>query len=144
VFIHFKIFSLSHLAFLVFSFLFAAFASHKCITTKQWLLAGKFASANFANVASVDVVTRQNRRHSPSRFASTRQTRRHLPKAILEKNVTRLAKFALVTRESREFGASSHRLITTPGLRNNACYKGNLICGDSHDLLLANLKKLEH
>ncbi len=38
--------------------------------------------------------TRQTRRHSPSRVARTRQTCRHLPKAVFEKNVTRLAKFA--------------------------------------------------
>jgi hypothetical protein len=45
-------------------------------------------------------------------FARTRQTRRHSPKAIFEKNVTRLAKFARVTRESRKFGASSHCLVS--------------------------------
>ena len=44
-------------------------------------------------------------------FARTRQTRRHSPKAISEKNVTRLAKFARVMRESREFGESCHCLI---------------------------------
>jgi hypothetical protein len=55
--------------------------------------------------------TRQTRQHSPSRVARTRQTRRHSPKAIFEKNVTRLDKFARVTRESREFGASGHCLI---------------------------------
>ncbi len=61
----------------------------------------------------VDVVTRQTRRHLLSRVAQTCQTRRHLlsrvartrqtcrhsPKAIFEKNVTRLDKFAQVTRE---------------------------------------------
>ncbi len=46
----------------------------------------------------------------PSRVARTRQTCRHLPKAIFEKNVTRLDKFAQVMRESREFGASGHSL----------------------------------
>jgi hypothetical protein len=44
-------------------------------------------------------------------FARTRRTRRHLPKAIFEKNVTRLAKFARVIRESRKFGESSHCLV---------------------------------
>jgi hypothetical protein len=49
--------------------------------------------------------------HLPSHFARTRRTRQHSPKAIFEKNVTRLAKFARVTCESREFGASSHCLV---------------------------------
>jgi riboflavin biosynthesis pyrimidine reductase len=57
------------------------------------------------------VRTRQTRRHSPSRVARTRQTCRHSPKAIFEKNVTRLDKFARVTRESCEFGVSGHSLI---------------------------------
>ncbi len=76
------------------------------------------SSANFVNVAStrgcvfgmfrVDVVTRQTRRHSPrrvartrqtcrhspSRVARTRQTPKHSPKAIFEKNLTHLDKFA--------------------------------------------------
>jgi hypothetical protein len=56
--------------------------------------------------------TRQTGRHSPSRLPSTRHTRRHLPKAIFEKNVTRLDKFAQVTCESREFGVSGHSLIS--------------------------------
>ncbi len=51
-----------------------------------------------------------NSRHSPSHFASTRQTRQHSPKAIFEKNVTRLAKFARVIRETRADFASSHCL----------------------------------
>jgi hypothetical protein len=38
------------------------------------------------------------------------QTRRDSPKAIFEKNVTRLAKFARVIRNSRKFGASGHCL----------------------------------
>jgi hypothetical protein len=50
---------------------------------------------------------------SPTCFARTCQTRRHLPKAILEKNVTCLAKFARVLSESREFGASGHSLGKT-------------------------------
>ncbi len=41
----------------------------------------------------------------------TRQTRPHLPKAIFEKNVTCLDKFARVTRESREFGTSGGSLV---------------------------------
>ncbi len=49
--------------------------------------------------------------HSPSRVAWTRQTCQHSPKAIFKKNVTRLDKFARVTRESRKFGASGHCLI---------------------------------
>ncbi len=44
----------------------------------------------------------------------TRQTRQHSSKAISEKNVTRLNKFARVTRESREFGASGHSLDLDP------------------------------
>ncbi len=54
------------------------------------------SSASFANVAStrastrgrvfgafrVDVVTRQTRRHSPSRVTRTRQTRRHSPSRV--------------------------------------------------------------
>jgi hypothetical protein len=44
-------------------------------------------------------------------FCKTCQTRQHSPKAIFEKNVTRLAKFARVICESRKFGASSHCLI---------------------------------
>ena len=57
---------------------------------------GNFASANFANVASthassrgrifgafrVDVVTRQTRRHLPSRVARTRQTQQHSPSLV--------------------------------------------------------------
>ncbi len=54
--------------------------------------------------------TRQTHRHSPTCFARTRQTRRHLPKAIFEKNLTPLAKFARVLSESRKFGASGHSL----------------------------------
>jgi hypothetical protein len=57
--------------------------------------------------------TRQTRQHLPSTFARTGQTHQHLPKAIFEKNVTRLAKFVRVIRESREFGASSHCLLFT-------------------------------
>ncbi len=57
--------------------------------------------------------TRQTRRHSPNCVARTRQIRQHLPKAIYEKNVTRLAKFAPVICESREFGVSSHCLVLT-------------------------------
>ena len=71
--------------------------------------------------------TRQTRRHSPTCFARTRQTRktrrhsptcfartrRHSPKAIFEKNVTRLAKFAQVLSESRKFGTSCHSLPFT-------------------------------
>ncbi len=56
--------------------------------------------------------TRQTGGHSPSRLPSTRHTRRHLPKAIFEKNVTRLDKFAQVTCESCEFGVSGHSLIS--------------------------------
>jgi hypothetical protein len=58
-----------------------------------------FASLNFANVAStrgrvcgafrVDVVTRQTRRHSPSRVARTCQTRRHLPSHVARTRQTR-------------------------------------------------------
>jgi hypothetical protein len=57
--------------------------------------------------------TRQSRRHSPTIFARTRQTHGHSPKAICEKNVTRLAKFARVLSESRKFGASGHYLNVT-------------------------------
>jgi hypothetical protein len=57
--------------------------------------------------------TRQTCQHSPNHLLSTRQTRRHLPEAIFEKNVTRLAKFALVIRDSRKFGASGHCLNKT-------------------------------
>jgi hypothetical protein len=39
-------------------------------------------------------------------FGRTRQTCRHLSKAIFEKNVTRLAKFAQVLSESRKFGTN--------------------------------------
>ncbi len=49
--------------------------------------------------------------HLPSRVARTRQTRRHSPKAIFEKNVTCLAKFARVTCESRKFGTSGNSLV---------------------------------
>ncbi len=56
-------------------------------------------------------MTRQTRPHSPSHLPSTRQTRQHLPKAIFEKNVTRLDKFARVMGESREFGVSGHCLF---------------------------------
>jgi hypothetical protein len=55
--------------------------------------------------------TRQTCRHSPSRLPSTRQTRRHLPKAIFEKNVNLLAKFARVMSESCKFGVSSRCLM---------------------------------
>jgi len=54
--------------------------------------------------------TRHTRRHSPTCFAWTRQTRQHSPKAIFEKNVTRLAKFARVLSELRKFGTSGHCL----------------------------------
>ena len=54
--------------------------------------------------------TRKTRRHSPTCFA---RTRRHSPKAIFEKNVTRLAKFAQVLSESRKFGTSCHSLPFT-------------------------------
>jgi hypothetical protein len=50
------------------------------------------------------------RGHLPSCVARTRQTHRDSPKAIFEKNVTCLAKFSRLMRESREFGASSHCL----------------------------------
>jgi hypothetical protein len=48
--------------------------------------------------------------HSPANLANS-STRRHSPKAIFEKNVTRLDKFAGVIGESREFGASGHCLV---------------------------------
>ncbi len=55
--------------------------------------------------------THRTRRLLPNHFARTRQTRQHSPKAIFEKNVTCLAKFARVIHESREFGTSSHCLL---------------------------------
>ncbi len=61
------------------------------------------SSANFVNVSStrastrgcvfgtfrVDVVTRQTRRHSPSRVTRTRQTRRYLPSRVSRTPQTR-------------------------------------------------------
>jgi hypothetical protein len=58
--------------------------------------------------------TRQTRRHLPTWFARSRQNRRHSPKAIFEKNVTHLAKFAQVLSESPEFGARGHSLVKMP------------------------------
>jgi hypothetical protein len=116
-----------------------------CILIKQWQLASEFCECEFCECCEysreysrthaflVDVVTRQTRQHSPSRVARTRQTRRHLPswvartrqtrqhspKAISKKNVTRLNKFARVTHESREFGASGHS--SQSGTTNPLC-----------------------
>ena len=65
-----------------------------------------FASANFVNVASVDVVTRQTRRHSPSRVAQTRQTRRHSPSCVARTRQTRERQVWQVLRKFGEFGES--------------------------------------
>jgi hypothetical protein len=76
------------------------------------------SSASFANVAStrastrgrvfgafrVDVVTRQSRRHSPSRVTRTRQTRRHSPSRVSRTRQTRrhLPSRVARTRQTRE------------------------------------------
>ncbi len=86
------------------------------------------STANFANVAStrastrastcgrifgtfrVDVVTRQTRRHSPSRVAQTRQTRRHLPSRVartrqtLKRQVWQVLQVLCEFSESGKFG----------------------------------------
>jgi hypothetical protein len=67
-------------------------------------------SPTFANLFGSDS---PNSPKFASGFARTRQTRRNLPKAIFEKNVTRLAKFAGVIRETRANFASSHCLVLT-------------------------------
>ena len=59
----------------------------------------------------------------PYHLPSTRQTRQHSPKAIFEKNVTRLDKFARVMGESREFGASGHCLV----YYNNFVFLGRMV-----------------
>ncbi len=66
--------------------------------------------AKFAKLAKNILNTRQTRICHNVAICGTRQTRPHSPKAIFEKNVTRIAKFARVIRDSREFGASSHCL----------------------------------
>ncbi len=65
-------------------------------------------SPTFANLFCSDL---PNSPKFASGFAWTRQTRRNSPKAIFEKNVTRLAKFARVIRETCTNFASSHCLI---------------------------------
>jgi hypothetical protein len=78
------------------------------------------STANFANVAStrgrifgtfrVDVVTRQTRRHSPSRVTQTRQTRRHLPSRVartrqtLKRQVWQVWQVLCEFSESGKFG----------------------------------------
>ncbi len=76
--------------------------------------------------------TRHTRRHTPSHVARTRQTRRHSPKAILDKNVTRLDKFARVMCESREFGASGHSLVLIL-FWDIKLIKFKIICGKLHE-----------
>jgi hypothetical protein len=66
--------------------------------------------AKFAKLAKNILNTRQTRIRQNVASCGTRQTRPHSPKAIFEKNVTRLTKFARVIRNSHEFGASSHCL----------------------------------
>ncbi len=78
----------------------ASFLLFKFVPTlSKGNLTANFVSANFANVAStrgrvcgvfrVDVVTRQTRRHSPSRVARTRQTCRHSPSRVARTRQTR-------------------------------------------------------
>jgi hypothetical protein len=47
----------------------------------------------------------------PKQFWDACQTCQHLPKAILEKNLTCLAKFARVMRELSEWWARGHCLV---------------------------------
>jgi hypothetical protein len=100
---------------------------------KQWPLAGEFGECEYLPKICVF----RNMRDSPDsptfakHFARTRQTRRHLPKAISEKNVTCLAKFERVMRESREFGASGHCLPEdqkTALESNNKQIKNDIAC----------------
>jgi hypothetical protein len=56
------------------------------------------------------------------------------PKAIFEKNVTCLAKFARVTRKSREFGASGHSLRKAPNLQN--CPKFKTLMSNLHSAII--------
>jgi hypothetical protein len=85
------------------------------LIVKQWLLAREFSECEYSHspkwLFSEICETRQTRQHLPNHFARTCQTRQNLPKAIFEKNVTRLAKFAQVIRETRGHFASSHCLL---------------------------------
>ncbi len=67
--------------------------------------------AKFAWLAKNILNTCQTCIHQNVAICGTRQTRPHSPKAIFEKNVTRLAKFVRVIRDTCKFGASSHCLI---------------------------------
>ncbi len=80
-----------------------------------------FACANFANVVITGGSTCGCVFGAFRVDDVTRQTRRHSPEAIFEKNVTLLAKFARVTRESREFGASGHSLVLLQYLLVKIC-----------------------
>ncbi len=62
--------------------------------------------AKFAKLAKNILNTRQTRIRQNVAICGTRQNQPHSPKAIFEKNVTRLAKFARVICNSYEFGAS--------------------------------------
>ncbi len=78
-------------------------------TRQKFTIFGKYSNLpkwSFSEMCQ----TCHTRRHSPNCFAQTRQIRRDSPKAIFEKNVTRLPKFARVLSESHKFGESGHSL----------------------------------